>query len=156
MARRPKKRRPRLLGWYRVDRTDRIRRVLVLASAFVVTGALVGASALRWIVWPLGVAALALVLTGAATAIAGLRRELMEERWLALRTDGLVYARDGKTRRMPWRFVERVAVDGRALVVTLRSGKRVEIRDRFAGTNRAALEKAIERARLRAAHGLLR
>lgn len=80
----------------------------------------------------------------------------MEERWLALRTDGLVYARDGKTRRMPWRFVERVAVDGRALVVTLRSGKRVEIRDRFAGTNRAALEKAIERARLRTAHGLLR
>lgn len=70
MARRPKKRRPRLFEWYRVDRTDRIRRVLVLASAFVVTGALVGASAARWVVWPLGLVALALVITGGATAIA--------------------------------------------------------------------------------------
>lgn len=145
----------RMLQWYRADRTARIQRVLVLAATFVSTGALVGAAAIRF-GYGLAFVALALVVSGGITAIAGLRRELEEERWLALRTDGLVYARDGKTRRMAWRFIDDVRVEGTCLVVTLRSGKRVEIRERFAGTTRAALSEHIAQARRSALHGLLR
>lgn len=141
---------PRILEWYRADRSARIQRVLVTASAFVVTGALVGAAAIR-VGLALGVVALVLVVSGGATAIFGLRRELMEERWLALRSDGLVYARDGTTRRMPWRFVEDVRVEGRVLVVTLRSGKRVVIKERFAGTTRAHLRERIAQEQRRSA-----
>lgn len=144
-----------MLEWYRADRSARIRRVLMLASMLVMVGALVGASAIRW-GWGLAFVALALVLSGGVSAIAGLRREMLEERWLALRTDGLVYSRDGKTRRMPWRFIDDVAVEGPCLVVVLRSGKRVEIRERFAGTTRAALSEHIAQARRRHEHGLLR
>ncbi len=145
---------PRMLEWYRADRSARMERVLVRASAFVVVGAIVGAAAIRYGL-ALGLVSLGLVVSGGATAMAGLRRELIEERWLALRTDGLVYARDGKTRRMPWRFVDDVRVEGRRVVVVLRSGKRVEITERFAGTTRAHLVENIARARARSAHGLL-
>lgn len=144
-----------MLEWYRVDRSVRIRRVLVLASTFVMVGASVGAAAIRW-GHGLAYVALLLVVSGGITAISGLKRELMEERWLALRTDGLVYCRDGKTRRMPWKFVKDVRIEGPALVVELESGKRIEIRERFAGTTRAALAEHIAHARTKAAHGLLR
>jgi len=148
------KQRPvRMIEWYRADRSARIRRVLVLASTFVAAGASVGAAAIRW-GHGLAFVALALVVSGGVTAIAGLRRELMEERWLALRTDGLVYAHDGTTKRMPWKFIDDVAIEDGVLVVTLRSGKRIEIRERFAGTTRATLVEHIARARMRAQHGL--
>jgi len=146
---------PRMIEWYRADRSARIQRVLVLASVFVMTGASVGAAAIRW-GHGLAFVALLLVVSGGLTAIAGLRRELMEERWLALRTDGLVYAHEGKTKRMPWRFIDDVRVEGGALVVTLRSGKRIEIRERFAGTTRAVLAEHIAHARTRAEHGFFR
>jgi hypothetical protein len=149
------KRRVRMLEWYRADRTERIRRVLVLASVLVMTGATVGAAAIRW-GHGLAFVALGLVVSGGVTAIAGLRRELMEERWLALRTDGLVYAHGGKTRRMPWRFVEDARIEGAVLVVVLRSGKRIEIRERFAGTTRSVLADHIAHTRMRWQHGLLR
>jgi hypothetical protein len=144
-----------MLEWYRADRTDRIRGVLGLASMMVVTGAVLAASAIRF-GHGLGYVALVLVACGGGVAIAGLRRELLEERWLALRTDGLVYAKDGKTRRVRWRHVEDVRVDGARLVITLRSGKTIELRDRFAGTTRATLAEKIAHTRTRAAHGLLR
>ena len=144
-----------MIEWYRADRSARIQRVLVLASVFVMTGASVGAAAIRW-GHGLAFVALLLVVSGGLTAIAGLRRELMEERWLALRTDGLVYAHEGKTKRMPWRFIDDVRVEGGALVVTLRSGKRIEIRERFAGTTRAVLAEHIAHARTRAEHGFFR
>jgi len=144
-----------MLDWYRADRTERIRGVLVLASMCVVTGAVLGASAIRF-GHGLGYVALLLVACGGGTAIAGLRRELLEERWLALRTDGLVYARDGRTRRVRWRFVEDVRVDGARLVITLRSGRTIELRDRFAGTTRASLAEKIAHVQRRAALGLLR
>jgi hypothetical protein len=142
-----------MLDWYRADRTERIRGVLGLASMLVVTGAVIAATAIRF-GHGLGYAALVLVASGGAVAIAGLRRELLEERWLALRSDGLVYARDGRTRRVGWRHIEDVRVDGARLVVTLRSGRTIELRDRFAGITRAALAEKIAHQRRRAAHGL--
>lgn len=151
----PKRRRPRMLEWYRADRTQRIQRVLVLASVLVMVGAVVAATAIRW-GQGLAFAGLFLVGAGGASAIFGLRREMMEERWLALRTDGLVYARGGRTRRMPWRFVDDVRVEGPTLVIVLRSGKRIEIRDRFAGTTRLALSERIAQTRRRSELGLLR
>lgn len=143
-----------MLEWYRADRSQRIERVLVLASMLVTVGAVVGAAAIRC-GHGLAFVALVLVLSGGVSAILGLRREIREERWLALRTDGLVYSRAGRTRRMPWRFIEQVRAEGPTLVIVLRSGKRIEIRDRFAGTTRAALSESIAQMRRRAALGLL-
>lgn len=144
-----------MLEWYRVDRGARIERVLVLACALVATGATVGAAAIRW-GQGLAYVALTLVFSGGVSAIAGLRREMMQERWLALRTDGLVYSRDGKTRRMPWRFITDVHLEGPILVVVLESGKRIEIRERFAGTTRASLRERIAQELRRELHGLRR
>lgn len=173
-----------MLEWYRVDRTERIRHVLVRASSLVLLGSLMGAYAALGmrithgvpmrarlagpfvdvlgaplgVPWPertLGVLALLSVIVGAATAIRGLARELRDERWLALRTDALVVARDGKTVRIRWKHIDDVRVDGTTIVVTLRSGRAIEIRERFAGTTRTALGEKIAQARRRALHGLL-
>jgi hypothetical protein len=144
-----------MLEWYRADRSQRIQRVLVLASMLVTVGAVVGAAAIRW-GHGLAFVALVLVLSGGMSAILGLRGEMRQERWLALRTDGLVYSRAGRTRRMPWRFIADVRAEGASLVIVLRSGKRIEIRDRFAGTTRVALSESIARTRQRAELGLLR
>jgi hypothetical protein len=148
-------RRPRMLEWYRADRSQRLQRVLVLASALVAAGAVLGAAAIRW-GHGLAFVALLLVASGGASAILGLWREMRQERWLALRTDGLVYSRDGRTRRMPWRFIEDVRAEGASLVIVLRSGKRIEIRERFTGTTRAALSQQIAQMRRRSELGLLR
>ena len=144
-----------MLEWYRADRSERIRRVLVLASVFVTTGAVIGATAIRF-GHGLVYLSLVLVLSGGVTAIAGLRRELMVERWLALRSDGLVYARGAKPRRIRWSAIDRVHVDGASLVITLRSGRTIALRDRFTGTTRMALAERIEATRRRELHGLLR
>lgn len=173
-----------MLEWYRVDRTERIRHVLVRASSLVLLGSLMGAYALLgmriahgvpmrarlagpfvdplgaplavpWTERMLGMLALLCVILGAATAIRGLARELREERWLALRTDALVVARDGKTVRIRWKHIDDVRVDGTTIVVTLRSGKTISIRERFAGTTRAALGEKIAQARRRARLGML-
>ena len=104
----------------------------------------------------LGIAALALVVSGGGTAILGLMRELSQERWLALRTDGLVIAERGTEKRAPWSQIEDVHMDGTTIVVLLASGDTWSIRDRFAGTTRADLGKRIAHVRRRALHGLLR
>jgi hypothetical protein len=92
-------------------------------------------------------------LSGGVTAIMGLKREMMDERWLALRSDGLVYADGGKTRRMPWRFIVDVRVEGPLLIVVLESGKRIEIKERFAGTTRTSLRDQIAQQARRAQLG---
>lgn len=150
-----RRQKPRMLAWYRADRSARIQRVLVLASMLVMVGAVVGAAAVRY-GHGLAFVALLLVLSGGLSAIFGLRREMLDERWVALRTDGLVYVRAGKQRRMAWRFIDDVQVVGPCLVVTLRSGKRVEIRERFAGTTRASLRDRITQECRRAALGIAR
>jgi hypothetical protein len=145
--------RPRMLAWYRADRSSRLRRVLVMASMLVMTGATVGAAGLRW-GHGLAYVALALVVAGGVTAIAGLWRELREERWLALRTDALVYAHAGTTKRVRWKHVAEAKIEGPMLVLVLRSGKRIEIKDRFAGTTRASLRDRIEQECRRDALGI--
>jgi hypothetical protein len=104
----------------------------------------------------LGALALVLVVSGGATAIAGLMRELSQERWLALRTDGLVIANAGCEKRARWSQIEDVRLDGTTIVVALASGDTWSIRDRFAGTTRKELGERIAHVRRRALHGLLR
>ncbi len=103
----------------------------------------------------LGLIALALVVSGGGTAIVGLMRELSQERWLALRTDGLVIANAGTEKRARWTQIDDVRMEGSTILVELSSGDTWTIRDRFAGTTRSALGKRIAQVRRRALHGLL-
>jgi hypothetical protein len=103
----------------------------------------------------LGIVALTLVVSGGGTAVLGLMRELSQERWLALRTDGLVIADAGSEKRMPWAKIEDVQMRGSIIVVTMASGDSWSIRERFAGTTRAELGKRIAQVRRRVLLGLV-
>jgi hypothetical protein len=178
-----KKRVPRMIDWYRVDTTERIKQVLGVAASLVLLGSLLGAICVGLLrsssgparyamfrtpvleaapaenvdlVLGLGVVALMLVVGGGGTAILGLMRELSQERWLALRTDGLVIADAGREKRAPWGKIDDVRVEGTTIVVSLASGDTWSIRDRFAGTTRKELGQRIAHVRRRALHGLLR
>ena len=109
----------------------------------------------RGVMFSLGIAALALVVSGGGAAIWGLMRELSQERWLALRTDGLVIRDAGREKRAPWGQIAEVRMDGTTIVVALASGNTWSIRDHFAGTTRSELGRRIAHVRRRALHGLL-
>lgn len=160
----------RIVAWYRVDPTPRILRVLALGAAVMTLGSVVMGAAFAelghspvdftdqralWIAFGIGGAGLATVLSGGVVCILGLRRVLAEERYLALRTDGL-YLRDGTEREViPWDDVREVGHEGEALVVERQDGRRWVRAERFAGVTAKELAARVRDTRGKALFGLL-
>ncbi|MCA9608560.1 MAG: hypothetical protein KC619_23315 [Myxococcales bacterium] len=160
----------RIVAWYRVDPTPRILRVLALGAAVMTIGSVVMASAFRelghspvdfadqralWIAFGIGGAGLTTIVSGSLICIFGLRRVLAEERYLALRTDGL-YFRDGASREVvPWEDIREVGHEGEALVLERQDGSRWVRTERFAGVSAEELARRVKDTRGKALFGLL-
>jgi len=112
-------------------------------------------AARRW-AWFAG--GFALLLTGAVTAIAQLRRELVREEYLLLHTEGFSHLVEGKVVEVGWDEVESVAYDAdrKAVELRMRGYERgFLLRDRFIGVDGPTLARRMEEVRRKASFGLL-
>lgn len=173
-----------IVVWFRIDESRRIAKFLSLGGCAMVLGALLVArlvtrsssasliasrSVARMpMMWPpaapdlevLSVALLgfAFLVGGGLFAILGLRRVLEEERYLALRVDGLLFV-DGATRRfVPWDDVAEIRYDSPhdAIVFVRESASDWALGQRFAGTTNAEIVKTALEVRRRALLGMYR
>lgn len=173
-----------IVTWFRIDESRRITKFLCVGGCAMVLGALFVARlvarssspsliasrslARMPLMWPpaapdleaLSIAFLGFVFLvgGGLFAILGLRRVLEEERYLALRVDGLLFV-DASTRRfVPWDDVAAIRYDSSedAIVFARESASDWVLGQRFAGvTNAEIATKALE-VRRRALLGMYR
>lgn len=143
--------RPLIIEWYRPDPRRQLTRVCVPAAVAVSLGIMCVAAALNmgtlepWLRAVLGAIGAGCSVGGPIYAVVGLRRALDDDRYLALRSDGLqVNGRDGST-VVPWAALNNATWDAQAHAL------RLEIEDadpwlfpqRFAGIRGDALAERI-------------
>ena len=102
------------------------------------------------------IAGLFLVAAGAAVTMAGMHRILRDDRYLSVRTDGVMLHAGSLETFVAWDDLARVRWDGSgpALLLERKEGEAVVVAHRFATIDGAALAERIERARRRAAMGM--
>jgi len=154
---------PRILEWHRAAAGARMKRVLVLGPAVLTLGGLVIAAsfltraprALRADATLLG---LALVAGAALFTMIGMQRILRDDRYLAVRTDGLFLQASGKETLIPWDRLERATWDParRALVLERAEQPPIVVLGEFADIGGPELAGRIHAARRKAAMNLLR
>jgi hypothetical protein len=152
-----------VIEWYRVDRSQGMRRALLAAAGAMATGSLVvGLSFLTRQPPSMRIAAAVVgfvaVVAGPLIAILGLRRSLTEDLYVVLRADGVVLHLEEPETVMPWESIARVRHDpaARAVVFTLRSGELQTLTTPFAGITTEALARRLDECRRKADFKLLR
>lgn len=175
-----------IVEWYRLDASRRIVLTLALGASIMLLGACVSAVGLVQSRGALphpalmghraalvgaelegqhdtvleistGLFALGCLLTGAFTAILGLRRALLEESYLALRHDGALFVQGEIERFVAWDDLEDVRWDAptNALLFVGHDGEAVPLVARFNDVTNEELAKRVRALRRRAVHGLL-
>lgn len=141
----------------------RLVRVCAPCSLLVLLGALSLGYGLRLGDTALGIAAvlggLALVIAGPVLAAVGLKRVLVDDVYLALRSNGVLWKDGAGETFVPWDSLARADVLAADDGLSLReagTGRELLIRERFVGIESAALAKRIGHLRLRVLHGLER
>lgn len=175
----------RLVAWYRPEVARRLRRVLLPAALLMLLGSLTWAHVAvfhggrdvvaqeaypapgqptRLVSAPPGAAVglmlggLALCVSGGLLAVLGLLWTMREESYLALRTDGALWHRDGEEIFIDWDHIERVRwdADARALVFDRRDrAEPFRLERRFADVEGPDLAKRLEDVRRKAIWGLI-
>jgi hypothetical protein len=109
-----------------------------------------------WLEITLGLFGIACIVGGGAGAMFSLRRVLMEESYLALRTDGALYQTDAERSFVAWDDVEEVRWDGAAVQFVRHDGSAWARNERYAGIDGARLAKRAADVRRRALFGLIK
>lgn len=160
----------RIVAWYRVDPSARLVGALALGATIMTLGSVamalsfarLGHASLDFAdpralgpAFAAGGLGLATIVGGALACILWLRRVLAEERYLALRTDG-IYFRDGARREVVrWEDVREVRAEGEVLVLERHDGTRWSRAERFAGASAEDLARRARDTRGKALFGLL-
>jgi hypothetical protein len=162
-----------MIEWYRVDAVGRIRVVLGAACLAMCVGSLGVAGFVvrrapfvRAPRWPmaeaveltsgelaLGLLGLAVVLTAGLLTLFTLPRILTEERYIALRVDGLLVVDGGARRFEAWDKIGDVRADHTGVHVELEDGTWT-VSERFGGIEWPALAQHIAHVRRRALFGM--
>jgi hypothetical protein len=154
----------RLIEWYRVDQTRRIRRALVTGAGILTLGACIAAvsfvthqrEAVRHWTAVFGILS---TIVGALIAVIGMARVLATDTYLAVNAEGVVLNLDeaGEKRLLRWDDLERVRFDGArgAVVFALRDGGEVVTETSFAGAEKKDLAARLDFLRRRAGFGML-
>ncbi len=152
-----------LIEWYRIDRTESMRRVLIAAGGAMATGSfVVGLSFLTR--QPEGMRIVAAVIgfvcvvMGPLIAIVGLRGSLIEDLYLVVRVDGMVIHLEAPETMVSWHDIERIVHDpvAQAVVLRMRSGEQSRLTRPFAGITMEALARRLDECRRKADFQLLR
>lgn len=150
------------MEWYRVDQSTAVVRVLAIAAPVLLLGCLCVAFAwlathravwMRLVVGAIGAAA---NIGGPLYAIFGLRRILMQDAYIALRTDGVAIRDEHEERVVAWDTLESAHIVDGHLALQLRNADPLLVEQRFSGIAPEALAKRIEHTRTREAMGLKR
>lgn len=98
---------------------------------------------------------IALIVSGGASAIVGLRGVMTEEAYLVLRSDGALFRAGRERSFLPWDEVEEVRWDGAAVLFVRHDGSSWVRAERYAGIEGAALAKCAGEVRRKALFGLI-
>ncbi|MBK8170921.1 MAG: hypothetical protein IPK60_11340 [Sandaracinaceae bacterium] len=152
--------RPLIVEWYRVDQSKQVVRVLMIAAPVLLIGCLCVAFAwtathrpafMRGIA---GVIGAVFNVGGPLYAILGLKQILMQDSYIALRTDGVTLREDHVETTLRWDDIDEVRCHGYAVEFLKRDGTTMAITQRFAGITASELAKRVEHVRKRAAFGM--
>jgi hypothetical protein len=137
-----------------------MRRVLVVGASLLSGGALVMMAsflvhAREWIRSATAGLGLVCTIAGAVQTAIGMPRILLEDAYLAIRSDGLQLRLSGVDSFVSWDDLERVRHEPGAVVLVLREGEPVVIRRVFAGITLEDLAKRLDDARRKAQFNLL-
>lgn len=153
---------PWILEWYRLDHSRHIKRALVTAAALTLVGSLTVAHALAIRSFGtaqviVGLTGLAFTVAGPLVAIFGLRKVLLDDDYVALRSDGVCLAAGHPPRVLGWNDLREVRYEPEAEAVAfeLSEGEVVHLRRCFAGIELPGLAKRIEHVRHKALWNLL-
>lgn len=152
----------RLLTWYRVDRGNALRRGLMVSVAFMAVGATVAGlpflvrapTTIRILA---AVVALMGITAGPILAMRTSATLLAEDEYVGISRDGLVLHLRNLDEVLPWDSIERIShrPEETRVLIELRSGEVMDLRDQFAGTSQKGLANALETARRKASFKLL-
>jgi hypothetical protein len=147
------------VDFFRVDRSGSVRRLLVGAGVMVTLGAsLIGGHLVSRLAPGLGhlitlIGGL-IVISGLIFGFGAMAMILMENVYLLIRPDGLLYHENGNDTVIPWGELSAVSVEpARGVVVLERTG--AESVRWFAGKSAKDVSAKVEEARRKALHGLL-
>lgn len=152
--------RPLVVEWYRVDQSPQVVRVLMVAAPILLIGCLgVAFAVLATHRTPIVRAIVGLVgacgnVGGPLYAIFGLRHILMQDSYIALRTDGIAIRDNIDETLHAWDDIIDVRSVDNTIVIDKRDDTTHTITLRFAGITHAALAKRVEHVRKRAALGM--
>jgi len=151
-----------LLEWYRVDQSQRIRRVLGAGAGVLTFGALVTgitfatnqSDVVRGVASAVG---LSCCVSGALTAVLGMHRALRDDAYVAVRVDGVLFEGGAEKTFLPWETVARIRFDDvrRAIVFERRDGGEYVIERAFAGTTASELAGRLDGLRRKASFSML-
>jgi hypothetical protein len=152
----------RILDWYRTDAGPRMRRILIAGPAFLSLGGLVVAVSFAAREPPAvrslsAVVGLAMVAGSVTFTLASMSRILREDAYLAIRTDAVVFKTRAGERIVAWDDLVGVRWEAARgeLWLERAAGDPMVVAARFARVTGAELAERIERARRRAAMGML-
>lgn len=152
-----------LLEWYRPDQSRRVWRVLLVGAAIMTAGGLVMAisflthqkESLRNMSATIGIV---LTVCGGLWTVLGMTRILADDRYIAVKVEGLVIALGGDEREVAWGDLERIRFDDeqRTLVLVPRTGDAIAVDTKFAGKTGRDLAQRLDELRRKASFGVLR
>jgi hypothetical protein len=155
--------RPRLVECHRAEVWPRMRRVLLLGPSVLTLGGLVIAASFlthqpRALRVDATLAGLLLVAGGASSTMVGMQRILRDDRYLAIRTDGLFVQSVEEGVLVPWEELTGATWDDprRELVLLRESAPPLSLFGSYAGIEGAALVGRVLSAKRKAAMNLLR
>lgn len=152
-----------LLEWYRPDQTRRVWRVLLAGAGIMTAGGLVMAisflthqrEAVRTYAAVVGIV---LTVCGGLTTVLGMTRILADDRYIAVKLEGLVVALGGDERHLAWGDLERIRFDDESHLLLLepREGDAIAVDTKFAGKTGPDLAQRLDELRRKASFGVLR
>lgn len=149
-----------IVDWYRLDQNGLIARILLLGAVFVAPGSALVAvgiapvpmnEALRAL---LTAAGFFMICLGPGVTIYGLRRVMVVDHYIALRTDGLICHLSAKPELYLWEDIMEAHVVDHGIELELRDESRVQIEGRFNGVSSEELRKRLVDVRRKALFGM--
>lgn len=152
----------KMYEWHRVESDGGVLKPLVTGMAIVFCGPIFGALAFivfkeqLAIKYALLALTLACSLGGPTVAILGLQRNLRDEAFLAARTSGILYERNGRAITLPWDSLTKIEFQAPStLVFHRRDEEPFTLPERYGTVSVEELAKRLEELRRKASFFLL-
>lgn len=152
----------RAVEFYRADASVRITTIVLLCPIPVAIGLFVIAKPMHsamepWAAWLLGITGLLFVIAGPLAMVLNLKRSLQAERYLLVRTDGVLERCGPDAVLHRWEDIEAVVYDGssKEVILQYRDEDPVRLTNRYAGIDPRNLARRLDEVRRKSLFNLI-